>query len=163
LKIVMGVIDIPYVGSEPRKARAARLKKGRKAPKTERNAGNITTGDVAEILEAKYHPMEIYFEIHGQEVADKMTEGLVGTMENVLAGAPLSVDPFGDAEAFIDSGFKDFITTGEMEGLGYPGVPTKASIERKSARFKKGKSRKERPSFVDTGLYVDSSKSEIVG
>jgi hypothetical protein len=158
----MGVIDIPYVNAETPKARHSRLRKGKKAPKVKRDASTITTGDVAEILEAKYHPMEIYFELHGQEVADKMTESLVGAMENVLAGAPLSVDPFGDAEAFIDSGFKDFITTGEMERLGYPGVPTKASIERKSARFKKGKSKKERPSFVDTGLYVDSSKSEVV-
>src|SRR6202012_2374940 len=161
--IRFGVIDIPYdnAATEPPKQRASRLKKGLKAPKPKRDASTITTGDVAEILEAKYHPYTTFWDHHGQECADKMTEGLVGAMENLVMGAPLTIDPFAEAEGFIDSNFKNFITTGEMERLGIEGIPTQASIDRKSSRFKKGRSKGPRPSLVDTGLWVDSPKTEI--
>lgn len=156
----LGVIDIPYANAseETGKQRSARLRKGKTAPKMK--SESITTGDVAEILEAKYHPIEIYWELHGQAVADKMTEGLVGAMENLLSGAPLGGSPFAEAEEHIDSGYKEFINSGELDRLGYPGLPTKAAIKGVSHRFKK-KRGGQRPSLVDTGLYVAAFKSEI--
>lgn len=152
----LGVIDVPYVENETPAAQKKRIKKA--APKS---SEHMTTGDVAEIIEQKYHPMEIFWELHGQQCADKMAEGLVGAMENLLVGAPLTIDPFAEAEGFIDSEYKNFINTGELETLGYPGVPTKAAIERKSSRFKSNKGKNQRPSLVNTGLYIASFKSEI--
>jgi hypothetical protein len=44
----------------------------------------------------------------------------------------------------------------EMDRLGYPGVPTKASLDGVSHRFKNKRGAPGRPSFSDTGLYEDS-------
>lgn len=151
------MIDIPYVNEETPVERRKRLKK-----QESKSGDQITTGDVADILEAKYHPYTVFWDNHGQECADKMTEGLVGAMENLLTGAPLNVSPFAEAENFIDSKFKDFITTGEMETLGIEGIPTQAAIDRKSERFKSGKAKNNRPSLVNTGLWVDSTKTQII-
>lgn len=156
----LGVVDLLYVEGETKPKQRARVKKNRKAPKPEREHNNATTGDVAEILEDKYHVMEIFWQLHGQEGADALTEGLVGQMENVLSGAPLTGDPFGEAESTIDHLFKKFLSEGEMDKLGYPGVPTQAALKGVSHRFKK-KRGGPRPSFIDTGLFEASFKSEV--
>lgn len=156
----LGVIDVPYVEGETKPKQRARVKKNRKAPKPEREHNNATTGDVAEILEEKYHVMEIFWQLHGQEGADALTEGLVGQMENVLSGAPLTGDPFGEAESTIDHLFKKFLSEGEMDKLGYPGVPTQAALKGVNPRLKK-KRGAPRPSFIASGLYEASAKCEV--
>jgi hypothetical protein len=50
-----------------------------------------------------------------------------------------------------------------MDTLGIPGVPTLAAQEGRSSRFKKGKGKGPRKSFIDTGLYVGSFKSWVDG
>ena len=47
---------------------------------------------------------------------------------------------------------KQFISSGEMEKLGYPGVPTKAALMGVNHRLKK-KRGPRRVSFIDTGQY----------
>lgn len=139
MKLTLGVIEQPYQDSP-----------------------GVTTGDVAEILEAKYHPMEIFYEVHQQEVADDLAEGFAGTLESMLKGAPVDpADLFLSGTAKIDAAFKNFLLTGEMESLGIPGVPTKAAVERRSLRFKKKRGPSKRPSFIDTGLYESNFKSWI--
>lgn len=126
-------------------------------PYTNDKESGVTTGDVAEFLEAKYHPMETFSEVHMEDlIIPSLEDGIRGSLESLLMGAPPSLNVFGTATDKIRKGFDDFITNKEMESLGIPGVPTKAALDRRSARFKKGKARRQRPSFVDTGLYLDS-------
>lgn len=147
----LGTVDLPYVLNETPAQMRKRIKK---RPHPE--AGQKTTGDIAEILEAKYHVMEHFWEIHGAEIVEAGAEGLVQALENQVMGAPIEQNPYGEMESAIKRKFDDFITNKEMDRLGVPGVPTKASLEGRSSRFKKGKGKKGRPSFVNTGLYLSS-------
>jgi hypothetical protein len=137
----LGVADVPY--NEPAT---------KKAPSGE------TTGGVAELLEDKYHIMRIFFEEHKSDVALALENSLAGALENLLMGAPANVTPLGEGAAKIESAFKRFLEDKEMDRLGYPGVPTKASLLGISRRFK-GKRGPPRPSFVDTSLYESSFKT----
>lgn len=140
----LGVIDAPYTHDDPKRP-------GRKA----KAAPNETTADVAEILEAKYEVMGTFWRLHGQEVADEMTKSLQGALENLALGAPPTLDPTGSAMQFAMQKFRDFLTNKEMDGV-VGGVPTKASLDGTSHRFKNKKGAPGRPSFVDTGLFEAS-------
>jgi hypothetical protein len=117
--------------------------------------GAKTTGDVAEILEDKYHIMQVFYEQHKEDVAEDLEQSLSGAMESMMAGAPPSNRPFGSAEAAIEERFKRFLSEAEMDALGYPGVPTAAALAGVSHRFKTKKG-SPRPSFIDTGLFQSS-------
>lgn len=121
-------------------------------------ADSHTTGDVAEILEAEYGVMETFWGKYGQEVGDEMAQAYVGALEALHAGHVMR-DPLGQVTTGIERRFKQFLTNKEMDGL-RPGVPTQASLDGKSKRFKKqNKKRGPRPSFVDSGLYRSSFKT----
>lgn len=155
----LGVVDVPYVKNEPVRSRNKRLKR-QEHPSGE----HVTTGDVADILEDEYHPMEVFFELHGQDIADRMAASIDGAMENLLiAGGPVTADVFGDLTSGIEDDFKAFLTNKEMDALGYPGVPTQASLKGVNHRLKHpyAKRNKSRPSFVDTGLYQASFKAWV--
>lgn len=140
MKLHLGVIDIPYDHTD----------KG------------TTTGDVAEILEAKYHPMEIFYALHQQQIADDVAGGVEGVLETLMMTGKvqdLEVALQG-ACSKIDERFKDFLSNKEMESIGVPGVPTKAALAGKTSR-KKRKKGSPRPSFIDTGLYQASFKSWV--
>ena len=143
----LGVLDVPYGHDDPKRPR-------RRAKATE----NETTGDIAQILEDKYEVMGTFWRLHGQEVADEMTKSLQGALENIALGAPPTLDPTGSAMQFAMQKFRDFLTNKEMDGA-VPGVPTKASLDGTSHRFKNKKGAPGRPSFVDTGLFEASFKA----
>jgi len=127
----LGVNDVPYVDEQGK-----------------------TTGDIAQILEGKYHIMETFYESHSQQIADVLANGLEGALESVMSGSRINLDQvFLGGTTRIDEMFKDYLSNAEIEHAGIPGVPTKAAIERRSARFKKGKGKNRRPSFIDTGQY----------
>lgn len=148
MKILFGVIDLPYADS-------SYSEMGVRKPKGETKDRGISTGDVAEILENEYHIMEVFFELHGDFVADKLTDAMEGALENAALGAPVTLDPGAEAAEEIQQRFRQFIENKEMEGMGIPGVPTQAALQGHSKRFKNPyKRRKPRPSFRDTGLYV---------
>jgi hypothetical protein len=158
----LGVLDVGYVQTESAPKRAP--KRPRKGPHKAhaKKYQNISTGDVAEILESKYHPMEIFFEQHKEDIAADLEGSLAGALESLLMGAPPSLDAFGSATSQIEDRFKKFLSEKEMEGLGYPGVPTKAALMGVSHRFLHPyKKRPPRPSFIDTGLYQASFKSWV--
>ena len=142
----LGVVEVPY--NEPLPAGKRRRKKVA--------AGTQTTGDVAEWLENKYHVMEAFFELHQDAIALDLEDGLAGTLEGLAMGAPPSADPFGAAASKIKERFSKFLESKEMDTLGYPGVPTKASREGVSHRFKNRRGTPGRPSFVDTGAYENA-------
>lgn len=134
----LGVIDVPYQSEE---------KKG---------SSSETTGDVAERLEAHYSVMETFTDRHGGFIADALANSMAGALENIMAGAPPSNNPFGSAESAIEERFRAFIDGKEMNGV--PGVPTKASLLGIRSRFKNRRD-PGRPSFQDTGLYETSFKA----
>lgn len=137
------------IGKKPRRRRASR--------------GTISTGDVAEILEAKYHIFELFWELHQGDIVNDIMQSYEGAMETFLLGGPLNLDPGGAATSKIEDRFKQMLSQRELDSLGYPGIPTAAAQAGKSSRFKRGytKNRTPRPSFIDTGLMQASAKAWI--
>lgn len=145
--LVLGVVDTPYTHT-PTKA----PKKPGKKPRLARG-GTQTTGDVAEILEAKYHVMELFVEAHHDDILEAMHKSLEGVSEDILIGAPIAgLNPYAGAEAEIKKLFAKFLESQEIEGMGVPGVPTKAALDGISPRFKSGRGPR-RPSFIASALY----------
>jgi hypothetical protein len=168
----LGVIDLPYVA--PPSAPKSRGPKPHAAHAKE--YGNSTTGDVAEILEGKYHIMEVFFEWNAAEVTAYLEDSTEKACRSLFAGAPSTLNPFAGGTSKIEAAFKQFLAQGEIETFGIPGVPTQAALDGVSHRFKSGvnwawevgpngKRRKvhgvRRPSFIDTGLYQASFKAWV--
>lgn len=133
--LYLGVIDQPYAHS----------------------SDGQTTGDVAQILEARYHVMEVFYETNEEAITKELVESLAATLEDLYAGSPLDRDPFAAGAEKLKARFDQFITLEQIADRGVPGVPTKAALGGRSSRFKSKKNpRGRRPSFVDTGLYLAS-------
>ncbi|EBO7441351.1 hypothetical protein D0Q39_03680 [Salmonella enterica] len=121
---------------------------------------NTTTGDVAEILEGKYRIMQTFFDRHGEEIAQMMSNDLAAGLENMLAGAPLPVDPFAESMSQVHHLFVAFLDNEEMNGT--EGVPTARALEGISKRFKNRKG-EPWPSFIDTGMFQASMRAWVSG
>lgn len=132
----LGVIDVPY------------------AEKTSK-----TTGDVAEILEAKYGLMDGFMFLHGPEVADLITDSVAGSIESLEAGAPVTLDPFAGAMFKIEALFRKCLDDEETQYINSPlPVPTQAALDGKSARLKR-RHGPRRPSFIDSGAFQATFKA----
>lgn len=162
LRLHFGVIDVPY--ADPKEApakRKARLGKALVRPKRPKKGDEgKTTGDVAEILEAKYGVLEAFFDNNEVAIVDHLEDGITGALESMLMGAPPSLDAFGEGTAKIEEMFKAALSNREIESYGLEGVPTAAARKGVSHRFKHPYAKKNprRPSFIDTGLYQASAK-----
>jgi hypothetical protein len=140
-----------------------KARQGKQKPRRPRkSAGGQTTGDVATILEAKYHVMEIFYEVNEQAIADDLAEAMAGSLENLLMGARPTEEPFAAGLADLETRFKQWLEQKGMDDTGTPGVPTKASLMGVSHRFKT-KRGPARPSFIDTGLYESAFKAWTEG
>lgn len=161
----LGVIDQPYMTppgqmkAPKHPARAAKKVRGRRGG----GGGSlITTGDVATILEEKYHILEHFMALHGQEVADDIAGSVKNAIESIFQGAPLTLDPFGGATSKIEDRMKQMLSLKELDAIGYPGIPTHAAQMGYSKRFKQPRKRRQpRPSFIDTGLMQASYKAWV--
>ena len=80
-------------------------------------------------------------------------------MLDMLMGAPPRTDPFAAGTSAVEQQFKSFIGAKGLDGD--PGVPTLASLRGVSHRFKNRRGAPGRPSFVDTGLYLNSFKAWV--
>lgn len=132
----LGVVDIPYTDE------------------------GVTTGEVAETLEENYEVMGGFVELNKLFIAQSLESSLAGTLENLLIGGTVPESPFNSGTQKIEQRFREFLDHEEITQLGRPGVPTKAALMGKSARFKKGFGPR-RPSFIDTGLYQSSFKTWV--
>lgn len=134
----LGVIDVPY-------------QRGRNAK---------TTGDVAEILEKKYHVMAAFWKRHGRDYIDDLVMGSVQAMENAITGRSQRLDTR-SVLSEMGHGFRQFISTREVESAGIKGVPTQAALRGVSHRRRHpyAKRNARRPSFRDTGLYMASFRA----
>jgi hypothetical protein len=158
----LGVVDLPYSVPPPSgPKRKAKAKPSRRLPKPHKAHAakyqNITTGDVAEILEAKYAVMQTFYTAHETDVANAIENSLEGAVESLLMGGPPNLSAFGSATSQIEDLFKKFLSNQEMDALGIPGVPTMAAQRGVSHRFKNPYARRApRPSLIDTGAYQAS-------
>ena len=111
-----------------------------------------STGDVAEILEERYHVMETFRDQNIDFISEALTDGFLGAIENAFAGAPQDADIFASAMAAIEDRFHDFIDREES------GIKTKAKEKPLAGGRKKRQYRrvKAKTTFVDTGLYRNS-------
>ena len=140
----LGTLDLPYADEEGK-----------------------STGDVAEILEQRYHIMEFFWEIHGEECANDLAQGFAGALENQLLGGPAPDDLYAEGYAKIEERFRDFLTNRELDGVGgtqgYQ-IPTAAALRGVSHRFAHPYARRpSRPSFIDTSLFETSFRAWIEG
>lgn len=153
----LGVVDQPYV------QRASRRGK--------RKASTVTTGDVAGWLEDKYHILENFVQMHEADIALDLEAALQGAVENSMMSArgfrsfydliEGDYTALGGAMSRIEDRMKQFLSLGEMETIGYPGVPTQAALKGINHRKKNPRTGKRRPSFVDTGLMQASYKAWV--
>ena len=162
MKLNLGVIDVPYAALLPVKGKKLRssasvINKFRKAPKPPSPAAGTTTGDVAEILEAKYHVMQHFWDTCGSEVCDALAEDMMDAFADRAAGRNIDTPDFTAATSKMHQMFNEFIDRREMDGMEL-GVPTMAARLGINHRFLHPYSRHnpERPSFKDTGTYAAS-------
>lgn len=141
----LGVLDIPHV-----------------APTGKAQTAPLTTGDVADILEAKYHVMELFYEERGPAIADAMAESMGDALADLLGGAPPGNNATTAAMGKIQDLFVQFIDRKQLDGV-VPGVPTLAALKGVNHRFLHpfAKANPPRPSFKDTGLYEDSFRAWV--
>lgn len=125
----LGVLDLPHPG-------------GGKA--------ELTTGDLAEILESKYGLYSVFLDANLEKIADQLADSLGDAIDNVLAGAPVPENPFAAAEQEVVNDFVTFLDTSEIEKIGVRGTPTEAALKGVNHRLKLNKGGR-RPSFIDTG------------
>lgn len=136
MKLHLGVIDVPY------------------------ESESVTTGDVAEFLEDKYGIMAHFFWLYGPIISELMADAIAGQLENIIAGAPPSDDPFAEAMSKVHDLFSGFLDDEEMNGM--PGIPTLRALMGISKRFKNKKG-PPRPSFIDTGTYQAAMRAWVSG
>ncbi len=167
ITISLGVWDVPYatrVGPEQRRVFTRTTKGGKPARGSAAPSGAQTTGDVAEILEDKYHVMEVFAEEVGNEkLARAVEHSIEGAIVDLVLGKdPDLVSPMATAMGEIETAFRLFLDQEEMNGVA-PGVPTKASLRGVNHRLKHpfAKGNPARPSFIDTGTYQSHFRAEI--
>ena len=136
--------------------------------------GAKTTGDVAQILEDKYHVMMTFYETRKDKIDDWLA-GSVADAVDILVSTGRNVMPTLEAEQKIETEFRAFLDANEMGTLSflseaereyflanspaYTGAANAGVSHRKKNPY--AKKNKPRPVFVDTGLYQDSFRAWV--
>jgi len=127
-----------------------------------------TSVDVAKHLEKKYKLKQIFFRVKKNEISKQYQQSLQDALNDTIHGGfvPLDVNLlFGKANNTTSQMFRDMLNKRGFDGIAQ-GTPTLAAKLGISSRFKAGFTRKkvgnkfvrtDRPSFIDTGLYRNSS------
>lgn len=164
MRLVLGVIDVPYTTHVPTQAKRVAVRRGKKPVRVSAPpSGGQTTGDVAEILEQHYHVMQTFFDIHQNEIVDALVEDMEDELHAMItSGGGRNSQPFVAATSEIKRLFTQTINSRELDGR-IPGVPTQSSLAGVSHRFKHptAKGHPVRPSFRDTGLYLSSFVAQV--
>ena len=134
MKLNLGVMDVPYSHS----------------------AEGETTFEVAEILENKYSVMQIFLDMHMQDIATDLENGIAGAIDNAFMGNP-SKDLFAGAMSRTEERFRQYIDT-EEHGIRLKKQDAPKAGGRKKRQYKKV----ERVTpFIYSGLYRISFRSWI--
>jgi hypothetical protein len=153
------------------------------------SGGAETTGDVAEHLEANYHVMETFYELHQEQIAGMLADSMAQSIEalvnsgvridtggrdssaahilkgaqRVVAAAQSGTLTYG-ADQKIEAEFRGFLDSGEMNRIysAFTGSPISAAAVAGVNHRKLhpyAQANKARPAFVDTGLYRASFRA----
>ena len=164
LTLNLGVLDIPYA-TPPAETKTPKAKKGKanRPVKPRSENGTQTTGDVAGYLEKDYGVMQSFYDAKEGQIAKALEDSVAAALENLMLGSPAIANPFAEAQEEIESMFKHFISSQEVEHVGIEGVPTQAAKDGVNHRLKHpyAKGNPRRPSFIDTGLYVANFKAWV--
>lgn len=138
--------------------------------------GAATTGEVAEILEKKYHVMETFAELNRAAIGKFLAASVAKAIESVLQGSPVNALPTMDAEQRIEHAFRSFLDADVMsqtvaslsisernyfmDSVGtFDGAASRGVSHRKKHPF--SRKNKPRPAFIDTGLYQASFRAWV--
>jgi hypothetical protein len=176
MKLVLGVIVTPYQDKpgdapipKPKITKSGRLYRATaraaarafQSPWRHRESGAEDTGTVAEFLEEKYGVMGFFYKKYEAFVAAALADIYRKKLEVMLMGGPIAPSSHTTFLEKVATQFNYFIDRREMDGQ-VEGVPTKASLDAKTSRFKKGRQKKgPRPSFRDTGNYEGSMRAWV--
>jgi hypothetical protein len=156
MKITFGFEDLPYNKG------ASYRETGTSHPRRLRG-GNMTTGELQRILEEHYHIVQFYWDNHGMEVVEDLVEGYLAEITKPASGKGSRTHYMDKAITRGQDTFRAMLDNRELDGL-VAGVPTAAAQSGHSIakrRRKRGTIRKERASFVETGLYRDSFRIQV--
>lgn len=159
-RLSLGVLDVPYSAASTGGSADKDIKSFLASSGGEKG---VTTGDVAEFLEDKYHVMATFADRREDDIADAWAEAQADAIADLMAGAPLSAaNPGAALGAEVGTMFRQFIDSREMDGAA--GVPTEAARKGVNHRLKHpyAKDNPERPSFRDTGLFEASFMAEVL-
>ena len=119
------------------------------------SASPLMMSQLADILEAEYHVFEHFWQAHKNEITNDLVSAL--NKELFQEGSGRKIQFSNRAFSEIKHKFSQFLTMKEMDALGYPGIPTKASLAGINHRMKHPYAKRPaRPSFIDTGQYMAS-------
>ncbi len=139
MDLVLGVIDVAYEDGK-------------------------TTGEVAEILENRYHVMEIFSIERHAKIESALVDAVMGAIEHtVMRKNTPPGDIFLGATEKIAQEFRDFLDAGEVEKIMPITQPIAAAQMGVNSRKKSGVNagNEARVAFVDTGLYQASMRAWI--
>jgi len=131
-----------------------------------------TSVDVAKRLEKRYGLKRVFFNANKPKIAQLYRQSLSDALNDAIHGGfvPLELNLlFGKANDTTSQLFRDALNKRWFDGR-VNGVPTMRAQLGVSGRFKSGFTRKKingkwvrisRPSFIDTQLYRNSSKTWI--
>jgi len=137
----LGVVDMPYAGK-----------------------GSTTTGDVAEILEAKYALFQVFWDIHQAVIQHDIENSLGGALETMIqnpGGTHSVARALASATSDIETLFRDAIDKQTYDHR-IRGVPTQAALNGVKHSLKHPYAKRgPRPSFYDTGLLASSMRAWV--
>lgn len=155
MKLVLGVADVAYSDAS--------------------TGGATTTGEVAQILEDRYHVMETFYDSRKDKIAEWLSEGVAKAIED-LVDFGIKGDPTFRVMQKIEAEFRAFLTANEMTHLFGQLTPAEAQyfIDKTGGFTKAGAAginhrlkhpyaskNEARPAFIDTGLYQASFRAWV--
>lgn len=155
MKLALGVLDVAYSDASAK--------------------GASTTGEVAEILEDRFHIMETFYELYADFIADELASSVANAIDSARLGAPSNLKPTAEAEQAIEAKFRSFLDRDEMSkliaglspelraALGASGNFGGAGAAGVNHRKKHPYSSKNpaRPAFIDSGLFRESFRAWV--
>lgn len=155
VKLALGVLDVGYSDAHGK--------------------GATTTGEVAEILEDRFHVMETFATVYEDFIAEELTVSTANALDSLSYGAPSNMKPTKEAEQAIEAKFRHFLDLGEMSTIvaglspelraalgpagNFGGAGAAGISHRKKHPY--SKKNKARPAFIDTGLYQASFRAWV--
>ena len=150
-KLMLGVEDYAYSQAE------------RSNGKT--TIRRTTTGQVASILEDRYHVMGTFFGLKQDRIGEFLAESMSAAIESLTRGR-MPGRPTYRAEQQIEAAFRAFLDANEMDiiartltGRGISGAADRGVNRRKLHPF--SRKNQSRPAFIDTGTYRASFRAQV--